>query len=146
MPAAEVGIIGAGAAGLSALAKLRREGIDAICLEAGNRVGGRISTLHDPLAPLPIELGAEFVHGRPKEIWDVIRRKGLLAYEHTAHALHMDRGRILREKESGEIAGQVVERMAQSRRPKDESFEDYLRRSPSAGEGEKLGAHPHRGL
>lgn len=35
-----------------------------ICiLEARERIGGRIFTIHPPDLPLPIELGAEFVHG-----------------------------------------------------------------------------------
>lgn len=37
-------------------------------LEARNRVGGRILTEHDPFSEAPIELGPEFVHGRPPEL------------------------------------------------------------------------------
>ena len=39
-----------------------------VVLEARDRVGGRIHTLHDPEVPHPIELGPEFVHGHP-ESW-----------------------------------------------------------------------------
>jgi monoamine oxidase len=63
----DVAIVGAGVAGLSAAATLARAGQNVRCLEAKDRVGGRILTIHDPLSPLPIELGAEFVHGRPPE-------------------------------------------------------------------------------
>jgi len=36
-------------------------------LEARPRVGGRILTLHDARSPVPIELGAEFIHaGQPR--------------------------------------------------------------------------------
>jgi len=33
-------------------------------LEARDRVGGRIFTRREPDLPVPLELGAEFVHGR----------------------------------------------------------------------------------
>lgn len=125
----DVAIIGAGAAGLSAAAILKRAGLEVCCVEAGNRVGGRIFTIHDSLASLPIELGAEFVHGRPPEIWKLIESQGLTAYEHSAEAIHLGRGHIFAEKETGEIADGVLEKMAKSTRRKDESFEDYLRHS-----------------
>jgi monoamine oxidase len=51
-------------AGLGAVAETRRLGIDAICLEARAKPGGRIRTVRNRrLAHYPIELGAEFVHG-----------------------------------------------------------------------------------
>jgi monoamine oxidase len=57
-------IVGGGIAGLAGLAEARRLGIDAICLEARTRPGGRIRTVRNRrLAHYPIELGAEFVHG-----------------------------------------------------------------------------------
>lgn len=39
-------------------------------LEARNRIGGRIFTQHDPVCDPPVELGAEFIHGQPLEIWE----------------------------------------------------------------------------
>jgi polyamine oxidase len=57
-------IIGGGIAGISALAEARRLGINAICLEAHTKPGGRIRTVRNRrIANFPIELGAEFVHG-----------------------------------------------------------------------------------
>jgi monoamine oxidase len=57
-------IIGGGMAGVSALAEARRLGINAICLEAHTKPGGRIRTVRKRrMANYPIELGAEFVHG-----------------------------------------------------------------------------------
>jgi monoamine oxidase len=61
---ADVLIIGGGMAGISALAEARRLNIDALCLEAYTKSGGRIRTVRNRrLAQFPIELGAEFVHG-----------------------------------------------------------------------------------
>src|SRR5262249_2076365 len=55
---------GAGAAGLSAAAALATGGHSVYLVEARERVGGRIHTHEEPDLPVPIELGAEFVHGR----------------------------------------------------------------------------------
>jgi len=56
-------IVGAGAAGLVAAAELSR-GSGTVCvLEARDRVGGRMFTRREPGVTLPIELGAEFIHG-----------------------------------------------------------------------------------
>jgi monoamine oxidase len=57
-------IVGAGIAGVSALAEARRLGVNAICLEAQTKTGGRIRTARNRrVAHYPVELGAEFVHG-----------------------------------------------------------------------------------
>jgi hypothetical protein len=49
--------------------------------------------------------------------------------EVTPKALHIDHGRVLKEDEAGEVADRVVSQLAKPVRKKDESFEDYLRRS-----------------
>jgi monoamine oxidase len=56
-------VIGGGAAGLAAFQMLRAAGCDALLVEARGRLGGRIHTLHPEGWPLPVELGAEFIHG-----------------------------------------------------------------------------------
>ena len=60
-------IIGAGAAGLMAARELILAGKTVRVLEASHRIGGRIFTEYDELSGMPIELGAEFVHGEAKE-------------------------------------------------------------------------------
>jgi monoamine oxidase len=59
----DVIIAGAGAAGLMAARVLRAAGRDVLILESSNRIGGRVMTLNDTLAGIPVELGAEFIHG-----------------------------------------------------------------------------------
>ncbi len=59
----DVVVIGAGAAGLAAAARLTEAGRSVLVLEARDRVGGRIDTRHEPGLNAAVELGAEFVHG-----------------------------------------------------------------------------------
>ena len=63
-PTFDVLVIGAGAAGLAAAATLSDNGKRVCVIEARDRIGGRIFTLTEPDASIPIELGAEFIHGR----------------------------------------------------------------------------------
>src|ERR1041384_3351628 len=71
---ADVIIIGAGAAGLAAARELSAAQLKVIVLEARLRIGGRINTHFDQC---PIELGAEFVHGKPPETFAIAERSGL---------------------------------------------------------------------
>ncbi|HKS58513.1 MAG TPA: NAD(P)/FAD-dependent oxidoreductase [Steroidobacteraceae bacterium] len=57
-------IVGAGAAGLVAAAELGKQPGTVCVLEARDRLGGRIHTRREPGVSLPVELGAEFIHGR----------------------------------------------------------------------------------
>ncbi len=65
----DVIVVGAGAAGLAAGTELGNAGLSVLILEARERIGGRILTQRDPGTAIPIELGAEFIHGFPPEIW-----------------------------------------------------------------------------
>lgn len=74
-------IIGAGVAGLAAAVKLMQAGVRILILEARDRPGGRIFTRHDAASKAAVELGAEFIHGRPPEIWELLRRHKVQAKE-----------------------------------------------------------------
>jgi monoamine oxidase len=67
--ATDVLIVGAGVSGLAAALELARAGLSIEIIEARERVGGRVFTKTDPSLDRSIELGAEFVHGMPPEIW-----------------------------------------------------------------------------
>jgi len=60
---ADVIVIGAGAAGLAAAGELVRAGRSVLLLEARDRIGGRICTRREAGLSVPLELGAEFIHG-----------------------------------------------------------------------------------
>jgi flavin-dependent amine oxidoreductase len=68
----DVLIIGAGAAGLAAARDLAAAGIKVAVIEARDRIGGRVYTQHVDGLDLPIELGAEFVHGRHPALMKIL--------------------------------------------------------------------------
>jgi monoamine oxidase len=71
----DVLVIGAGAAGLTAARELSTAGLKTVVLEARDRLGGRIFTDHS--LGFPVELGAEFVHGRSPDMFELIRAQRL---------------------------------------------------------------------
>jgi monoamine oxidase len=78
----DVVVVGAGIAGLAAATTLAEKGLRVTLLEARDRVGGRIYTL--PAAEggrLPVELGAEFIHGLPPELIQLVDQAGLTRFE-----------------------------------------------------------------
>jgi monoamine oxidase len=79
--ATDVVVLGAGAAGLAAARLLSRAGTPCVLLEARPRVGGRIDPRHDAALPLPVELGAEFVHGAPAVSFALLRESGRAALD-----------------------------------------------------------------
>ncbi|HEX8036612.1 MAG TPA: NAD(P)/FAD-dependent oxidoreductase [Ktedonobacterales bacterium] len=77
----DVIVIGAGAAGLAAAHTLSLHGRSVAILEARDRIGGRIYTMRPSADGLPIELGAEFVHGRPPETFAIAQAAGITLCE-----------------------------------------------------------------
>jgi monoamine oxidase len=57
----DVVVAGAGAAGIAALRRLTERGVDAVALEARDRVGGRAHTI-ETSAGFPVDCGAGWVH------------------------------------------------------------------------------------
>jgi phytoene dehydrogenase-like protein len=93
MPAAEVIIVGAGAAGLAAARDLRDAGITSIVLEASDRIGGRVHTIFP--AGHPVELGAEFVHGRPEPFTTFLEQHRLELEEVDGTMLRLGNGKLI---------------------------------------------------
>ena len=81
MQSPDVIVIGAGAAGLAAADELSRKGARVLILEARDRIGGRCWTRRIPGLTIPVELGAEFIHGEAKVTHALLKRAGLTAVE-----------------------------------------------------------------
>ncbi len=78
----DVIVVGAGAAGLAAAGDLAFHGFNVLLLEARERAGGRIFTVaHGPQAAAAVDLGAEFIHGRPGQTFAITRAASLPVYE-----------------------------------------------------------------
>jgi monoamine oxidase len=73
---ADVIVLGAGMAGVTAARALAEGGARVIVLEARDRVGGRVHTIRD-FADAPVEAGAEFIHGIRAATWSTVRAAGL---------------------------------------------------------------------
>lgn len=86
-------IIGAGVAGLAAACELVKHGLTPLVLEARPRTGGRIHTLRQ-IDATTIELGAEFVHGKPREVERFAREHHLAQHAVADEHWRMDRGRF----------------------------------------------------
>jgi len=62
---------GAGAACLAAAERLAGGGLSVALLEGRSAIGGRIRTRRMRGCAVPIELGAEFVHGRSEDVFEI---------------------------------------------------------------------------
>ena len=69
-------VVGAGIAGLAAARELHDAGCAVTVLEAKDRLGGRVHTDRE-LADVPVELGAEFIHGTAAATWDLVEHLSL---------------------------------------------------------------------
>ncbi len=130
-------VIGAGIAGLSAAYHLKRAGIEATVLEARDRIGGRVWTSRD-FADIPVEFGAELIHGRSPEVntWQWARQLGLKTW----HWNKIDDSMIRTEEGDWMTMGQARAASAEldatrswdlgdvAEPRNDENLETYLRR------------------
>jgi monoamine oxidase len=77
----DVIVAGAGISGLGAARRMAESGLRVLLLEARDRIGGRILTLPASRGDLPVELGAEFVHGRPPQLLELLDEAELMRFE-----------------------------------------------------------------
>lgn len=121
----DVIIVGAGVAGLAAAAELAEKGLSVVILEARDRIGGRIYTLKDLGQQFPVELGAEFIHGRPPEIVDALRHSKIPIREVDGDNWCFQNGRLCSCDFFSEV-DEILQKMNDD--GPDESFATFLRR------------------
>ena len=126
---ADVIIIGGGAAGLAAARVMRDAGAKTLLFEARDRIGGRILTMRDARLPIPIELGAEFIHGSAPETVALTREAGLVSYEVLGERWRAANGTFQRVDDYWDRLDRVMRRLDPELEP-DQSFQDFLDEKP----------------
>jgi len=121
---ADVLVVGAGAAGLAAAAELARAGRSVLVVEARDRIGGRCLTRRLPGIPAPVELGAEFIHGRPQATLALLRKANIAAVDSTRTQRVALDGRL----QDVNIFAQAQRVARRSPKGKDVSFRAFLAR------------------
>jgi len=119
-PHRDVLVVGAGCAGLMAATRLQEAGRSVRVLEARDRVGGRVLTVRDPRSPIPVELGAAFVHGRAPLSRRLLADAGVITAPMQGEALRVDGNDAWRGIDP------VLSALDPDRDP-DRSFADFLR-------------------
>lgn len=120
-------IVGAGAAGLAAARELTSAGRRVVVLEARDRIGGRIFSLQHDKTELPIELGAEFLHGLPPELVQVLKFACIAPVEVPDVQLYLDSNRKLIDTERFNNAlEEVMEALPQPGQGADQNFAQWL--------------------
>ena len=92
-------IIGAGAAGLTAARSLGKNDNHVVVLEARDRIGGRIFTSSAEGFSVPVEHGAEFVHGDLHHTQQLAKEAGVQLREGNGRQWNIESGK----KEEGEF-------------------------------------------
>jgi len=120
----EVVVIGAGVAGLACAQALCEAGLRVTILEARSRVGGRIWTVHPSLTNAPVELGAEFIHGLPREVWQIVEHADLQTQELTPNQWRLEQARLAPASGSWDLIDSIFRRIDES--APDQSFQEFL--------------------
>jgi len=121
----DVLVIGAGVSGLAAARTLAESGLRVVVLEARDRVGGRIFTQR--VGNETLELGAEFIHGRPPELWAAINEAGLTTYERKGTPFCFEQAKLSKCENALDRSFHLLEGLEDFSGP-DVSFAGYLNR------------------
>ena len=136
----DVLVIGAGVAGLAAAGKLSQAGLRVLVLEARDCIGGRVLTIHPTGFETAVELGAEFVHGRPSESFELIESTHISVVKVQGQPFCSNEQAIGKCDFWGRIE-KVLDALKKEASPS-ESFDEFVRRlkDPEIGEEDKRAA------
>ena len=141
--ATDVVVIGAGAAGLAAAARLVRAGRSVRVVEARERIGGRIFSVREPHLAVAIELGAEFVQGVIPRTLNLAESAGAVVVEVNGSQLQWQNGRIHGAKQPRQMTSVVFEHLDRFR-GRDQSLQAFLndvaKREPQLKEDAEMAA------
>jgi monoamine oxidase len=121
----DVVVVGAGVAGLAAADRLVGDGASVVVLEARDRIGGRVLTVRPTGVPVPIELGAEFVHGRVPETLGIADEAALLLTAIDGEHWRTRPGAREAAGDAWDPLERVLSQLDGQRTP-DRSFDDFL--------------------
>ena len=121
-------VIGAGVAGLSAARALVDAGARVRVLEARERIGGRVFTVHEDECPVAIELGAEFLHGEAKETVEIARSEALPIVDVVGQRWRAREGKLQPLPDFWHQLDLVMRKL--NRRGNDKSFAAFLATKP----------------
>lgn len=119
-------IIGAGAAGLMAAYKLVKAGHKITVLEARNRLGGRIHTIHNDGSSERAELGAEFIHGDLPVTKRLLDEAGIKYYKSGFEMWQYKDGKFTQNEEFVEGWGEFLEKLDELQ--EDMTMHDFLQK------------------
>ena len=122
---ADILIVGAGAAGLAAARELSFSKLSVIVLEARERIGGRINTHLNPELEAPIELGAEFIHGKPPELLKLADRTHVRLQEVPNVHWYFQNAVLSKSNEFWSNIEKAMDELADYKGP-DEPFAEFL--------------------
>jgi monoamine oxidase len=111
MTKTDIIVIGAGAAGLVCARDLALAGNKVTILEARDRLGGRIHTINDTNFPLPVEAGAEFVHGNLSITKQLLKQAGLDYYEMEGDLWRSEKGQFIEQDDFIEDLDMVIKKL-----------------------------------
>lgn len=112
-------IIGAGAAGLYAAYQLKCKGIEFEILEASNNIGGRLGRL-DGFADYPVDLGAQWLHGKNNVLGDLIKKTGMEISKDRSDMMYW-----FQQKMQNDVPGDIGDIFKEKKDLPDLSFADY---------------------
>src|SRR6476620_4653833 len=118
-------IIDAGAAGLMAARGLSSNKQNVTILEANNRIGGRIYTLHNDAFIKPVEVGAEFIHGSLHLTKQLLKEANIPSSKVKGEMMYIENGERKTQNESDAGWNELIKRMQQLK--EDMTVADFLK-------------------